>query len=129
MLVPSNVPAEIEQAKITLEKIREGKISIHPDYEDETMEKLNLVISGRYPHPSSEAELFRLFSEDLLAKNKKLSEDNKEVYDLVDRSLAELRKAEEIVIERFSASEQIKLARAKVVLLELLANFDRNMQN
>jgi hypothetical protein len=121
ILVPATVPTDPQQARSTRGKIQEGLITPHPDHQKEIMDKLDLIISGKYIEPSMN-NIFDL-SDETMAEIEKEREEKAEVSGHIEISLRELKKAEEMVSKKFSTTEQIKVAKVKVELLELLNHF------
>lgn len=123
IMVLSTVPTDPERASRIKADIERGLIAVHPDQKKEVLEKLDLVISGEYSESSVSGLFGDVFSEEALERASQERENRQRVSSEIKSALEKLKVAENIVSDNLSATDQIKVAKVKVQLLELIDHF------
>lgn len=123
IMVLSTVPTDRGKASRIKADIENGLVTVHPDQEKEILEKLNLVVSGEYSEPPVSDVFNGMFSEEALERTAQEREKKQKVSSEIKSALDQLKIAENIASDNLSTDDQIKVAKVKVQLLELLDHF------
>lgn len=123
IMVLSTVPTDPERASRIKADIDSGLVTVHPDQKKEILEKLNLVITGECSERSAPDLFDDVFSEEALERASQEREKRQRVSSEIKSALEKLKIAENIVSDNLSTTDQIKVAKVKVQLLELIDHF------
>lgn len=127
MITLAHVPTDVEGAKLLKEKIESHRVTLHPDWVEKILERIDLVIAGRYEEKVGDGLFdgsFAAFEEsraNALLRESKRNSMREQIKAVVNA----LRLAEsEAVLQNLKYEYQCEIAVAKLSLLKVMAGLE-----